>query len=59
MNWKKKMAVAMLMMKEACRENTEWSNCANCPFDEYCDIIMQNSNGMITPTAFEIEKEEE
>lgn len=40
MDWKQKMIEAMKQMSEACQENSEWTKCAACPFDEYCTALM-------------------
>ena len=36
MYWIEKMKKAMELMKEACKERT---NCADCPFEKYCDLL--------------------
>lgn len=53
MDWKEKMTTAMALLKEACGENTGWGKCFECPFEHYCDYIMQSSGGL-TPKEFEI-----
>lgn len=53
MDWKEKMITAMTLLKEACKENTGWGKCAECPFENYCDYIMESSAGL-TPEDFEI-----
>ncbi len=56
MDWKEKIITAMTLLKEACGENTEWAKCAECPFGNYCDYIMESSAGL-TPEEFEIPTE--
>ncbi len=34
-----KMKQAMQTIGEICKSNTSWSDCDNCPFDEYCTAI--------------------
>jgi len=43
MDWIAEMRAGMEMMQEACRKNTEWNKCSECPFDEYCTILMEQS----------------
>lgn len=38
-NWIEKMKVGMKLIGEACAENAEWKDCANCPFNEFCTSI--------------------
>lgn len=58
MDWKEKIITAMALLKQACGENGEWAKCAECPFSDYCDYIMESSGGL-TPEEFEIPKREE
>lgn len=46
-DWQEEMKFAMKMMKSACAKNEDWDSCCNCPFDEYCTILM--SSGGIDP----------
>lgn len=39
MDWIQKMREGMKLIGEACAENTNWGDCANCPFDEFCTSI--------------------
>ena len=39
--WQVKMLDGMRLIQEACRENDEWHECNNCPFDEYCEAAME------------------
>ena len=34
-----KMKEAMHTIGEICGDNTSWSDCDNCPFDEFCTAI--------------------
>ena len=43
MDWKEQMRAGMEMMKKACKKNTEWAKCADCPFDTYCTALMAQS----------------
>ena len=40
MDWQAKMAQAMDMIQEICKEQDGWNNCASCPFDRYCTALM-------------------
>lgn len=40
MTWQTKMGQAMDAMREACRENNDWTKCHTCPFDIYCTALM-------------------
>lgn len=56
MDWKEKIITAMTLLKEACGENTEWAECAECPFGDYCVYIKESSAGL-TPEKFKIPTE--
>lgn len=43
MDWKSEMRAGMEMMHKACEKNTEWSKCYDCPFDEWCTMLMERS----------------
>ena len=58
MSWVDKMRQGMALMKEACSENPGWNDCSKCPFDEYCDILMQSSVGRVIPENWEDEEEQ-
>ena len=38
--WQKKMLEGMRLMQEACKENGQWNQCCECPFDAYCTALM-------------------
>lgn len=57
MNWKEKILSAMLEMKSACKENTEWNKCCECPFIDFCDIIERITGK--APSEWEITAKEE
>lgn len=40
MDWKEKMRDGMKMIRDACEENGDWSNCSKCPFENLCDAIV-------------------
>ena len=40
-------------MRDACAANTAWNKCRDCPFDSYCDILMEF--GSKTEDDFEAE----
>lgn len=40
MDWKEKMKKGMELIKQACFENEEWLNCADCPFGCICDAVI-------------------
>ncbi len=56
MDWREKITVAMALLKEGCKENTNGENCFKCPFEEYCMCIMENFSGII-PEEFKIPTE--
>ena len=41
------MEEAMVALHEACTRNEHWNNCYQCPFDKYCDVILETF--FITP----------
>ena len=56
MDWKEKMALAMKLMKEACKENGDWTKCSECPFTEKCDLIMETPGHCFdAPDSWDIE----
>ena len=34
------MKKGMEMIAKACKENDNWTKCADCPFDSYCTALM-------------------
>lgn len=48
-DWQKIIVEGMLKIKEGCHENTEWENCWDCPFCDYC-----GTEYGITPANWEI-----
>ncbi len=53
MEWIKKMRVALIDLQNACKKNTEWANCAECPFGEWCDVLEEH--GYTTPDKWKFE----
>lgn len=39
-NWNDQMKKGMEMIAKACKENDNWTKCADCPFDSYCTALM-------------------
>lgn len=42
MDWKEEMKTGMLMIQSACQKcqnNSELNSCRECPFDDFCDYI--------------------
>lgn len=39
MDWKKQIAEGMKMIIAGCKKNETWTNCRDCPFDEFCSAI--------------------
>ena len=35
------MKEAMMTLHEACKHNEYWNHCHLCPFDKYCDVILE------------------
>ena len=52
MDWKEKVLVGMKLIKEGCHESTDWTNCKDCPFDEFCDYIADKTKYEIPETLF-------
>ena len=46
-NWINQMKNAMRMLHQFCSFNKEWKDCYQCPFDKYCDVILETF--FITP----------
>lgn len=56
MHWIEKMENAMKLMKEACKDRT---NCADCPFEKYCDLLEgEEYNSDMLPYNFKFEEDE-
>lgn len=43
MGWFEKIREGMALIKQGCGENPDWTKCQSCPFDEFCDLIMNDS----------------
>ncbi|MBR4155419.1 MAG: hypothetical protein IKU01_01770 [Bacteroidales bacterium] len=41
-DWKDTVREGMKLIQKGCRENEEWNGCAECPFDVYCTILMED-----------------
>ena len=55
MEWIEKMKTAMNLIKETCSEHESWTQCVECPFNEYCDYILAGQNDVwATPDTWEI-----
>ena len=39
--WIEEIREAMDSLKKACAKNPSWTNCYECPFDEYCTALQQ------------------
>ena len=39
MTWVDKVKAGMNLMADGCRENTSLTNCNECPFTKYCDVL--------------------
>ena len=44
MEWFEKIREGMALIKQGCRENTDWTKCHDCPFTDFCDLIMEDSD---------------
>ena len=42
--WVEQMKCAMQIMSDACNRNGSWTDCTKCPFDAYCDYILDATN---------------
>ena len=40
LDWTEQMRVAMTLMIDACNRNGDEKKCSDCPFDKYCQIIL-------------------
>lgn len=40
-----KIKEAMELLREACKMNNEWTNCAECPFYQFCVAIEEHGLG--------------
>lgn len=56
MSWEQTIKQGMELIIKGCDENGTWSECYRCPFDNYCDTIM-DAYGRYVGTA-EIFKQE-
>lgn len=43
MDWKEKILEGMKLIKEGCKENTSWTQCCHCPFNDWCTIFEFNN----------------
>lgn len=56
MTWKEKISTGLNLIIEGCKENTEWHNCHECPFEILCDSIFGDSETPYsTPDCYEEE----
>ena len=58
MEWFEKIREGMALIKQGCGENTDWIKCQDCPFDEFCDLIMKDFDEIPNEAFFPWEEEE-
>lgn len=56
--WYDEILEGMKMIKRGCEKNHNWENCADCPFDPYCTVVMTALNDLTYPSDWFEEKEE-
>lgn len=59
MEWFEKIREGMALIKKGCGENADWIKCQDCPFDEFCDLIMSHYDEIPQEAFFPWEEEEE
>lgn len=58
MGWENKILAGMKLIKEGCEENEQWASCSTCPFDDYCNLIIEGSGNLdITPDSWAFDDE--
>ena len=56
MDWKKQIAEGMKMIMAGCKNNDSWTNCHDCPFDQFCSAIWKDKEiNFSTPDSWEEE----
>lgn len=56
MDWTDTIREGMKMIIRGCKQNTEWTKCRNCPFDELCTSIYKDeSHPFSTPDTWDEE----
>ena len=57
MDWKEEMKMGMLMIQSACQKNYSWCKCHECPFDDFCDYIYDET--FHTPDDWNLDESED
>lgn len=55
-DWKEEMKMGMLMIQSACQKNESWGKCHECPFDDFCDYIYDETSQF--PDEWNLESED-
>ena len=57
MEWYEKIREGMALIKQGCGENTEWTKCYECPFNDFCNLIMDDDDKIPSEAFFPWEGE--
>ena len=57
MDWKEEMKMGMLMIQSACQKNEGWGECYECPFNNFCDYIYDETSQF--PDEWNFDKSED
>ena len=57
MEWFEKIREGMALIKQGCSENSSWTKCQECPFTDFCDLIMEDSDKIPNEAFFPWEEE--
>lgn len=54
MDWKEKIAAGMKLISEGCKEQGDWTRCKECPFDQLCDMFVDDDCELYIPETWKI-----
>ncbi len=57
MEWYEKIREGMALIKQGCSENSSWTKCQDCPFTDFCDLIMEHDDKIPNEAFFPWEDE--
>ena len=57
MEWFEKIREGMALIKQGCSENSSWTKCQDCPFTDFCDLIMEHDDKIPNGAFFPWEEE--
>lgn len=52
MEWFEKIREGMALIKKGCSENTDWIKCYECPFNNFCNLIMDDDEKIPSEAFF-------